>query len=367
MAFVIEPPVEPMLAKLAREFPVQPGLIFEPKWDGFRCLVFRSGDELYLQSRNAKPLLRYFPELRAPLLEGLPDRCVFDGELVVIADEGLSFDALQLRQHPADSRVRRLAEEIPATFVAFDVLAAEGEVLLNVPFATRRERLVAMARRWQRPLILTPATAAPAVGADWFDRFEGAGFDGVIAKPEGGRYEPGRRSLIKVKHERTCDCVVAGYRIHKDGAGVGSLLLGLHDDEGRLHHVGVAASLDAATRGSLLAVVEALREGALADHPWRDWAEFAAPGSVHDDPDAPELRADRRMPGAGNRWNAAKDMSWLPVRRELVAEVAYEGLMGGRFRHNARLRRLRRDRDPESCTYRQLDAVTPNELSALLG
>ena len=360
MSFVLEPPIEPMLAKLAREFPTRDGLVYEPKWDGFRCLVFRAGDELYLQSRNAKPLLRYFPELRAPLLEQLPDRCVVDGELVVIADGGLSFDALQLRQHPADSRVRRLAAETPASYVAFDVLAADSEVLLDMAFARRRERLAAIASRWASPLILTPATADPALGADWFDRFEGAGFDGVIAKPEGGRYEPGRRTLIKVKHERTCDCVVAGYRIHKDGAGVGSLLLGLHDDEGRLHHVGVAASLDAQTRSSLLDTVRRLEAGALADHPWRDWAEFATP---HVDK---ETRADRRMPGAGNRWNADKDMSWVPLRRELVAEVAFEGLMGGRFRHNARLRRLRSDRDPSTCTYRQLEAVTPRELSELL-
>lgn len=220
MTFPIAPPIDPILAKLSREVPDRDDLSFEPKWDGFRCLVFRSGDELYLQSRNAKPLLRYFPELVAPLLEQLPERCVLDGELIVIGASGLDFDALQLRQHPAESRVRRLAVEIPASYVAFDLLAVGDEVLLDARFDERRARLVTLLDAARPPVFVTPATTDPAVGRDWFSRFEGAGFDGVIAKPLAGRYEPGKRTLLKVKHERTCDCVVAGYRVHKDGAGV---------------------------------------------------------------------------------------------------------------------------------------------------
>ncbi len=363
MAFLIEPPIEPMLAKLAREFPDVEGLSFEPKWDGFRCLVFRDGENLFLQSRNAKPLLRYFPELVAPLSECLPDRCVVDGELVVMGDSGLDFDALQLRQHPADSRVQRLALEIPASFVAFDLLAVDDRVLLDDRFDARRAELVERVEAGPSTLV-TPATLDPSIGRDWFDRFEGAGFDGVIAKPIAGRYEPGKRTLLKVKHERTCDCVVAGYRVHKDGAGVGSLLLGLHDDDGRLHHVGVASSLDASTRAALLAELEPRRDGALATHPWREWAEFARPDGTADP--THDTADPQRMPGGFSRWNATKDLSWEPIRLELVAEVAYEGLMGGRFRHNARLRRLREDRDPDSCRYSQLAVVAPAELRSLL-
>jgi ATP-dependent DNA ligase len=359
VAFLIEPPVEPMLAKLAREFPDVAGLSFEPKWDGFRCLVFRDGSDLYLQSRNSKPLLRYFPELVEPMSDCLPDRCVVDGELVVMGANGLDFDALQLRQHPADSRVQRLAKEIPASFVAFDLLAVDDRVLLDGRFDARRAELVERVATSSSTLV-TPATLDPSIGRDWFDRFEGAGFDGVIAKPVAGRYEPGKRTLVKVKHERTCDCVVAGYRVHKDGAGVGSLLLGLHDDDGRLHHVGVASSLDAATRAKLLAELEPRRDGALVAHPWREWAEFARPDAGHDAADP------QRMPGGVSRWNATKDLSWEPIRLELVAEVAYEGLTGGRFRHNARLRRLRDDRDPGSCRYSQLEVVAPAELRSLL-
>jgi len=356
VSFPIVPPVDPMLAKLARELPAGPRLLYEPKWDGFRCLVFRDGDELYLQSRNARPLLRYFPELVEPLLSQIPARCVLDGELVVIGEHGLDFDALQLRQHPADSRVQKLAREIPASYVAFDVLAVGDDVLLDEPFDERRARLEQILTAPLAPLFVTPATSDSAVAADWFARFEGAGFDGVIAKPIGGRYEPGKRVLVKVKHERTCDCAVAGYRLHKDGAGVGSLLLGLYDDRGELHHVGVAASMDAETRRALLDRIQPHREHALDGHPWRDWAEFmsaeAAPG--------------RRMPGGPSRWNAQKDLSWDPLRVELVAEVAYEGLQNGRFRHNARLRHLRPDRDPASCRYDQLEVVAPAELRTLL-
>jgi ATP-dependent DNA ligase len=357
MTLPVRPPLEPMLAKLTRDLPPAGAVIFEPKWDGFRCIVFRDGDDLDLQSRNSKPLLRYFPELREPLCAQLPDRCVLDGELVIANENGLDFDALQLRQHPADSRVQKLAVEIPASFVAFDLLALGDESLLETPFGERRAQLALLLADATPPIYLTPATRDRDLAADWFRRFEGAGFDGVVAKPLDGDYRPGARTMLKVKHERTCDCVVAGYRLHKDGKGVGSLLLGLYDDEGVLHHVGVASSMAAGERGTVLELLQPYREHALDGHPWRDWAE-AASG---------EVEASGRMPGGMNRWNANKDMSWEPVRIELVAEVAYEGLMNGRFRHNARFRRFRSDRDPDSCRYDQLETVAPEELKAVFG
>jgi ATP-dependent DNA ligase len=353
----IRPPLEPMLAKLTRELPPAGDVVFEPKWDGFRCVVFRDGDDLDLQSRNSKPLLRYFPELREPLCAALPDRCVLDGELVVANENGLDFDALQLRQHPAESRVRKLAAEIPASYVAFDLLALGDESLLDAPFGERRARLALLLADATPPIYLTPATRDRDLAADWFRRFEGAGFDGVVAKPLADPYRPGERTMLKVKHERTCDCAVAGYRVHKDGKGVGSLLLGLYDDVGVLHHVGVASSLAARERTTVLESLQPYRERALDGHPWRDWAE-AASGNVE---------AGGRMPGGLNRWNANKDMSWEPLRVELVAEVAYEGLMNGRFRHNARFRRFRSDREPASCRYDQLEAVAPEELRAVFG
>jgi ATP-dependent DNA ligase len=354
------PPLEPMLAKLMRDLPAAGDVIFEPKWDGFRCVVFRDGDDLDLQSRNSKPLLRYFPELREPLCAQLPERCVLDGELVVTSDKGLDFDALQLRQHPAESRVRKLAAEIPASFVAFDLLAVDDESLLDTPFGERRARLALMLADAKPPIYLTPATRDRDLAADWFRRFEGAGFDGVVCKPLAGTYRPGERTMLKVKHERTCDCAVAGYRLHKDGKGVGSLLLGLNDDAGVLHHVGVASSMAAPQRAGILETLQPYREHALEGHPWRDWAEAgieAAGGG----------EGGGRMPGGPNRWNANKDMSWEPLRVELVAEVAYEGLMNGRFRHNARFRRFRDDRDPSSCRYDQLEVVAPEELKAVFG
>ncbi len=362
MSLPIRPPLEPMLAKLTRELPPAGEIVFEPKWDGFRCIVFRDGDDLDLQSRNSKPLLRYFPELRAPLLAMLPDRYVLDGELVVANEKGLDFDALQLRQHPADSRVQKLAVEIPASYVAFDLLALGDESLLDTPFGERRARLSLLLADATPPVYLTPATRDRDLAADWFRRFEGAGFDGVVCKPLGDPYRPGERTMLKVKHERTCDCVVAGYRLHKDGAGVGSLLLGLCDDSNVLHHVGVASSFAARERATVLDMLQPYREHALDAHPWRDWAEAASgaqgPGAV---------TGSGRMPGGPNRWNANKDMSWEPVRIELVAEVAYEGLMNGRFRHNARFRRFRADREPPSCRYDQLEAVAPEELKAVFG
>jgi ATP-dependent DNA ligase len=352
MSLPLRPPIDPMLAKLTRELPPQGDVLFEPKWDGFRCIVFRDGDDLDLQSRNAKPLLRYFPELREPLLAQLPQRCVLDGELVVTSDKGLDFDALQLRQHPADSRVQKLAKEIPASYVAFDLLALDDDSMLEVPFGERRAALERVLAGATPPIHVTPATRDRATAADWFSRFEGAGFDGVVAKPIDGTYRPGERTMLKVKHERTADCVVAGYRVHKDGKGVGSLLLGLYDDDGVLHHVGVASSLAGPARARLLEEVAPLRERALDDHPWREWADFMAEAAA----------SGQRMPGGMNRWNANKDMSWEPVRIERVVEVLYEGLLSGRFRHNARFKRWRDDKRPSDCTYAQLETVAPAEL-----
>jgi ATP-dependent DNA ligase len=342
-----------MLAKLVRELPPEGRVLYEPKWDGFRCVVFRDGDDLDLQSRNQKPLLRYFPELREPMLAQLPEQVVLDGELVVANERGLDFDALQLRQHPADSRIRKLSTEIPASYVAFDLLALGHDNLCEVPFGQRRARLEELLRDATAPLYLTPGTTDRDIAADWFRRFEGAGFDGVVAKPLGDAYRPGERTMFKVKHERTADCAVAGYRVHKDGNGVGSLLCGLYDEHGALHHVGVASGMAAPLRKELLAEIQPLRADALDDHPWKDWAEAMA----HE--------GGTRLPGGPSRWNANKDLSWEPLRVERVAEVAYEGLMNGRFRHNARFRRWRPDKDPDDCTYEQLETVAPAELREL--
>ncbi|MDQ1454663.1 MAG: hypothetical protein QOH28_283 [Actinomycetota bacterium] len=341
-----------MLAKLTREMPPAGEVSFEPKWDGFRCIVFRDGDELDLQSRNQKPLLRYFPELREPLLAQLPDRIALDGEIVVANESGLDFDALQLRQHPAVSRVKKLAAEIPASYIAFDLLALDDDSLLDVPFGDRRAALERVLQKALPPVYLTPTTRDRDVAVDWFSRFEGAGLDGVVAKPLADGYRPGKRTMLKVKHERTCDCVVAGFRVHKDGKGVGSFLLGLYDDHGVLHHVGVASAMAASLRTDLARDVEDLREGALADHPWKDWAESMSEASA----------AGQRMPGGPSRWNATKDLSWEPLRIERVCEVEFEGMMSGRFRHNARFRRWRPDKDPGDCTYAQLEVVPPAEL-----
>jgi ATP-dependent DNA ligase len=341
-----------MLAKLTRELPPDGDVLYEPKWDGFRCIVFRDGDDLDLQSRNQKPLLRYFPELREPLLAQLPERVVLDGELVVSNERGLDFDALQLRQHPAESRVRKLAAEIPASFVAFDLLALGDDSLLDTPFAARRKQLEQLLRMAKPPLFLTPATADRDVAADWFKRFEGAGFDGVVAKAITSTYQPGKRAMLKVKHERTVDCVVAGFRVHKDGNGVGSLLAGLYDDDGDLHHVGVVSGMAAKLRTELAADVEPLRANALDGHPWRDWAEAMTDAAA----------SGARMPGGPSRWNATKDLSWEPLRIERVCEVEFEGMMNGRFRHNGRFRRWRFDKNPADCTFAQLEVIPPAEL-----
>lgn len=330
-------------------------LLYEPKWDGFRCIVFRDGDEVELGSRNERPLTRYFPDVVEAVCRELPPRIVVDGEIVVAGSTGLDFDALQQRIHPADSRVRRLAVETPAAFVAFDLLAIEDENLLELPFADRRARLEVALASVQPPIYLSPVSSDREQGADWFTRFEGAGLDGVIAKDPRSAYEPDKRLMFKVKHHRSADCVVAGYRVHKDGKGVGSLLLGLFDDEGALHHVGVAASFSVAFRAQLAAELESLRAGALAEHPWRSWAEQQ---------DAAEA-AGARMPGGPSRWNAKKDLSWEPVRCERVVEVEYDQLQSGRFRRVARFIRWRPDRDPSSCRYDQLEAVAAVELATL--
>jgi ATP-dependent DNA ligase len=336
-----------MLAKLARSIPDGDGWLFEPKWDGFRCTVFRDGDRIELISRKLRPLGRYFPELITPLRDALPKRCVVDGEIVV-ADEtrgGLDFDALLQRIHPAESRINRLAVETPAAYVAFDLLAVGDTSLLDEPMRERRTALVE-ALRENEVVHVTPATTDPAQADDWFHRFEGAGLDGIVAKALTGTYEPGKRALIKVKHHRTADCAVAGYRIHKDGRGVGSLLLGLFDDDGEMHSVGVAASFSAARRAELLAELEPRTHDALDGHPWRQWAEW-------------DGDASGPATSGGSRWNAGKDLSFVPIRMGLVAEVSFGQLEGRRFRHGVSLLRWRPDRTPESCTYGQLDVAEP--------
>ena len=358
MPFPLAPPIEPMLAKAAETLPEEEGggWLFEPKWDGFRALAFRSGDDLYLQSRELKPLDRYFPELRAPLLSSLPERCVVDGEIVIAGANGLDFEALLLRIHPAASRIRLLAADSPASFVAFDLLALAERDLRDAPLAERRRLLARALGEAAPPVLLTPATQERALAQDWFQRFEGAGLDGVVAKRLDGLYQPGQRAMVKVKHARTADCAVAGFRWHKEGPGrtVGSLLLGLHDESGKLHHVGICASFTAARRKELATELAPLREGALEGHPWRDWAAQAE----QDDP-------EQRMPGGKSRWNRGKDMGWEPLRVERVCEVAYDHLQGSRFRHATRFLRWRPDRTPATCRYDQLEVTPPFELAQI--
>jgi ATP-dependent DNA ligase len=352
----VNPPVLPMLAKKVGELPPGEGWIYEPKWDGFRTLVFRDGDEVFIQSRDEKPLNRYFPELIDPLKAQLPKRCVIDGEIVIARDEGLEFDLLQLRLHPAESRVKKLAGETPASIVFFDVLCEGEKGLCDMPFSERRARLESLLSRAKPPLHLTPATRDRATAADWFRRFEGAGLDGVIAKSESSAYQPNKRVMLKVKHERECDCVVAGFRWHKRGdrTAVGSLLLGLYDDNGNLEHVGVCASFTEVKRRELVKFLDPYRTKALDEHPWRAWAE------------ANEADAEpRRRPGMQSRWSAGKDLSWEPLRPDLVVEVAYDHMQGTRFRHTAQFRRWRTDKRPRDCTFEQLEVVPPHELAAI--
>ena len=351
MAFAIEPPLGPMLAKRVDSIPEGGDWIFEPKWDGFRCLIFRDEEEILLQSRDGKSLNRYFPELLEPLKEQLPGRYVLDGEIVIAAGHGLDFDALQLRVHPAASRVRLLSQQTPASIVFFDLLAIEDRTLLDQSFEERRSRLEQLLSRAQAPLHLTPATRDPVVAADWFRRFEGAGLDGVMAKPRSGKYEPDKRAMLKVKHERDCECVVAGFRWHKSGEGtaIGSLLLGLYDAAGALQHVGVCASFTQAKRRELVEFLAAYRAEALSAHPWAMDTSTTAGD-------------EQRVPGGQSRWSQGKDLSWVPLRPELVIEVAYEHMQGDRFRHMAQFRRWRPDKQPRDCTYAQLEVVRPQEL-----
>jgi ATP-dependent DNA ligase len=348
---VLQPPIEPMLAKLAEDLPPAGNFLFEPKWDGFRAIIFRGDDDVYIQSRDSRPFDRYFPELHDALLERLPAGAVIDGEIVIMTGTGLDFDTLQLRLHPAASRVAKLARETPSAFIAFDLLAAGGKSLMAEPQVERRKELERLLARVQPPVYLTPATRDRALALQWLDQFEGAGLDGVIAKPEDLPYQPGKRAMIKVKHARTAECVVAGFRWHKTGKGVvGSLLLGLYDDRGTLQHVGVTSSFTMAKRRELADELEPLRKNAMDDHPWRAWAQ--AEGGGFD-----------RMPGAQSRWSAGKDLSWEPLRIERVCEVKYDHLQGDRFRHATTFLRWRPDKQPADCRYDQLEVTPSYELA----
>ena len=353
----MNPPIAPMLAKRIDELPSSGKWIFEPKWDGFRALIFRDGDETLIQSRDEKSLNRYFPELLEPIRAQLPARCVADAEIVIAKDGALDFEALQLRIHPAASRVNLLARETPASIVLFDLLCEGNEDLRNIEFQRRRLKLESLLSSAVPPIHLTPATTDLGMAADWFRRFEGAGLDGVMAKAITGPYESNKRVMFKIKHERDCDCVVAGFRWHKNGerTAVGSLLLGLYDESGVLQHVGVCGSFTNQARRELVVSLEPYRRNALADHPWKSWAEYEATNE----------KAGQRKPGAQSRWSQGKDLSWEPLRPEMVAEVAYEHMQGRRFRHLAQFRRWRPDKKPSDCTYAQLEVVPPLELAAI--
>jgi ATP-dependent DNA ligase len=351
------PPIEPMLAKLSSSIPPGDSWIFEPKWDGFRALVFKDGDTITIQSRDKKPLNRYFPELDAPLRAQLPERCILDGEIVIATKGVLDFDALLLRIHPAATRVKLLAEESPASFVAWDLLALGDDDLRTTPLDRRRELLEQVLGNATPPIHLTPMTRDPKVAEDWFRRFEGAGLDGVIAKPRTLEYLPGKRAMMKIKHARTADCVVGGFRWYKDAKGelLGSMLLGLYDNDGVLHHVGVCSAFKREERGKLAKLLEPLRENARESHPWAKWAAFQDEATA------------QRKPGATSRWNRGKDLSWEPVRIELVAEVAYDHLQGTRFRHATHFKRWRPDKPTAECRYDQLEVSAPYELAAIFG
>jgi ATP-dependent DNA ligase len=340
------PPVAPMLAKAVSGVPapdsVAGGLVYEPKWDGFRCIVFRDGDEVVLGSRNEKPLTRYFPEIVDAVRASLPPRCVVDGEIVVRAGDRLDFGALQQRIHPADSRVRKLAEETPASFVAFDLLALDDDDLMGLPFGDRRAAL----------------EGALTEACRWFEAFEGAGLDGLVCKPLDSTYQPDKRVMLKVKHARTADCVVAGWRPHKqsDARGrpiVGSLMLGLYDDAGVLQSVGVSASFPMARRAELVEELAAYEIGPDDDHPWAAWRDAAA-------------HQENRLPGAVSRWSSGKTLDWNPLRPDLVVEVGYDAMEGSRFRHTTQFKRWRPDRTPESCTYDQLERPVRYDLGDVL-
>jgi ATP-dependent DNA ligase len=357
MQLPVNPPVLPMLAKRVGEIPVGKTWIFEPKWDGFRALVFRDGDEILIQSRDQKSLNRYFPELLEPLRSQLPARCVLDGEIVLATPGGLDFERLQLRIHPAASRVTLLSQQTPTSIVFFDLLCEGERDLCGEPFSSRRAELESLLSSAAPPIHLTPATDDASVASDWFRRFEGAGLDGVMAKPNAGAYQPDKRVMLKVKHERDCDCVVAGFRWYKKGERtvIGSLLLGLYDDSGALQHVGVCASFTQEKRRELAEFLSPYRQDALTNHPWKLWAEHEP--AMGD--------GEHRIPGGQSRWSQGKDLSWEPLRPELVVEVAYEHMQGSRFRHMAQFRRWRTDKNPRDCTYAQLEVVPAQELTEI--
>jgi len=348
----VNPPFGPMLAKSVKAIPAG-DFLYEPKWDGFRCIAFRNGDDVELASRGEKPLTRYFPEVVEALKANLPERCVVDGEVVIATGDRLDFEALLQRIHPADSRVRKLAEETPASFVAFDLLAEGDESLVDTPLKERRSRLEKLMHSAQPPVFLTPATVDAELAQQWFEMFEGAGLDGVVAKRLDGPYQPDVRAMFKIKHERTADCVVAGYRWHKSGPVVGSLLLGLYAEDGGLQHVGVSASFPMKRRAELVDELAPYAVDDLSGHPWAAWAEA-------------EAHQAGRLPGAVSRWNAKKDLSWVPLRPDLVVEVGYDHMEGTRFRHTAQFKRWRPDREPQSCTYEQLDRPVRFDLGDIL-
>jgi ATP-dependent DNA ligase len=354
----VPPPIEPMLAKVALDIPDGHDFLYEPKWDGFRAIVFRDGANLYIQSRDLRPFNRYFPDLHAALLDRLPDRCVVDGEIVIATDHGLDFDALQLRLHPAASRVAKLAAAMPASFVAFDLIALGDEDLRAQPMSVRRERIERALADASPPLHLTPMTRDLHTAKNWLDRFEGAGLDGVIAKPTAGTYQAGKRAMVKIKHVRTADCVVAGFRWHRAAPhAVGSLLLGLYDAAGCLQHVGITAAFSMAMRAKLATELEPLRRHALDDHPWRSWTN----------PDGPDGDPGIKMPGGQSRWSAGKDLSWEPLRLTRVCEVKYDHMQGRRFRHAAIFVRWRQDKSPAECRFDQLEVTTPYDLARVFG
>jgi ATP-dependent DNA ligase len=360
MDLPVMPPVSPMLAKTAKTIPAPgkyaDGLLYEPKWDGFRCIIFRDGDEVELASRNERPITRYFPDVVAAAKVSLPERCVVDGEIIIAMGGRLEFERLLERIHPADSRVQMLAEKTPASYVAFDLLAIDDRSLMETPLGERRALLETAMAKATPPIHITPATDDPKTAQEWFGSFEGAGLDGVVATPKAGVYQPGGRAMIKVKHERTADVVVAGYRFHKTSTPekqlLGSLLLGLYDDQGHLQHIGVSAAFPAARRAELITELDPLVVDP-ADHPWREWAEADA-------------HEKGRLPGAVSRWNAKKDLSWVPIDPVMVAEVGYDHMEGTRLRHTAQFKRWRPDRTPESCTYEQLEEVVGYDLDSIL-
>ena len=355
MDLPVQPPVKPMLAKAVTTIPTGDEWFYEPKWDGFRCIIFRDGDEVALGSRSERPLTRYFPEVVAAVKEQLPERCVVDGEIVIARDDRLQFESLLQRIHPAESRVTLLAEQTPASFVAFDLLALGSESLLEVPFAQRQERLRSVLAGARPPLHVTAISRDVDTAQRWFETFEGAGLDGVVAKNGELPYGADQRMMAKIKHVRTADCVVAGFRWHKSGPIVGSLLLGLYNDAGDLQHIGVAASFPMKRRAELVEELAPYRAEALDGHPWQDWAnaDTGADG-------------EHRMPGAVSRWNAKKDLSWVPLRPELVVEIKYDQLEGRRLRHTGQFLRWRPDRDARSCTYDQLDVPVRYDLAEVL-